>query len=672
MSIFRVPLHSQVVYMRTYSRVKLDGSREQWADTVQRYIDFIAPRCRGKLSDDTMAELKQAILNMDVMPSMRALATAGPAAERDNMVMYNCAYTEVDCVEAITEIMVALLGGTGVGFSVEDLVVQKLPIVARLQPSAEARRATEEPIVVQDSAVGWKDAWFKLLDDQWNRGILHRVDYSLVRPAGAPMRTLQGFASGPDVLRKLFVFAEEMLKAAQGRQLRPDEVHRLVCQVAQVTVRGGTRRSALISLSNLDNAAMRFVKTKDSAGRDPVLYASNNSAVVVDSEAAVESGLARIEMEALAASTIGERGIFNREAAKQACRRIGRSTRFNYGTNPCGEIILRSGQLCNLCEVIIRSYDTPQTLRSKVRLAALLGTIQSTYVHFPNVRPIWAQNCAEERLLGVSLTGICDNRFMCTPGPELAAALRMLHDEASTTNKIYADIFGIPASAAITCIKPSGTVSLVANCSPGIHPRLYDTYIRNIRIARSDPLFVRLAEVGIPWEALPAEGADTVALRFPVRSPPGALLADHVSARDQMRLAAFYTEHWADHNVSCTVYVPPGGWPDLVNEVISNLFTMRGMSFIDTDCTGYNKPPFEKISAAEYDAAMALMPSELHQSGALDLKLMELERQKSASSLFAAANGVEYACTAGGCEIRPSTLASAEKPRTPDADNSVN
>jgi ribonucleoside-triphosphate reductase (thioredoxin) len=645
-----MPLHSQVVFLRTYARIS-NGVRETWQETVQRYMNFIRPRCSGVLSDEAFGELHAAILAMDVMPSMRALATAGPAAARDNMVMYNCAYTAVDCLEALPEIMEILMGGTGVGFSVEDHVVARLPPVARLLPGAEAERAAQAAVVVDDSREGWATAWRHLLHSQWIDGRLLGVDVGKVRRAGEPMHTMQGIASGPEALLELIRYAEELLKRAQGRRLRPEEVHALVCHIAQVTVRGGKRRSALISLGNLDNTDLRYMKTRDSCLRDPALYASNNSAVIIDANIADATGLLEAELQALAASRIGERGLFNREAAQQAAKAAGRRRHhFEFGTNPCGEIVLRSCQLCNLTEVVVRPDDTLASLSKKVAIATLLGTIQSTYVHFPGVRQVWADNCREERLLGVSLTGIYDNAMMSTPGQPLADALDSLRKEAIATNARYAALFGIPPSAAITCVKPSGTVSLVVDSSAGIHPRQYRHYVRNVRISTMDPLFDGLRKLGVPWAPEPP---GTAVLRFPVCAPPGARVAADVSAEQQMELAVLYTKHWAEHNVSCTVYVPPGGWPGVIAKIVGNIDAVRGMSFLDLDGGDYSMPPFEQISAAEYARLDAEVPAALKQPGALARLLAAgLDRAAGEEQLLADRDGLEYACTAGGCEIR--------------------
>src|SRR3990167_1017361 len=482
-------LLQQVVYKSRYARfLEAEGRREHWPETVKRYMDFIGSKV--KLTKSEYKELYDAIYNMEVMPSMRLLMAAGAPADRDNICAYNCAYTPIDSKRSFAEVLYILLNGTGVGFSVERQYTNQLPIVPKLERSTDV-------LVVQDSKLGWAKAYNKFINSLYE-GDIPCIDYSKVRPAGARLKTFGGRASGPDPLRRLFTVTEETFRQSEGRKLNSLEVHDIVCTIGEVVVVGGVRRSALISLSNLTDRRMREAKVGAWWEQNKQRSLANNSVAYTekpDAETFMEEWLNLIK------SKSGERGIFNRVAAQHQASRFGRRDgNMDYGCNPCSEIILRPRQFCNLTETVIRPSDNFDDIQRKVRVATILGTIQATLTDFGFISEEWKKNCEEERLLGVSLTGIYDHTELSENSPDTVKLLKGLREHAVQVNKEWAKRLGINASAAITCVKPSGTVSQLVDSSSGIHPRFSSYYIRNVRMDKKDPLTDFLIKHGVPNE----------------------------------------------------------------------------------------------------------------------------------------------------------------------------
>jgi ribonucleoside-diphosphate reductase alpha chain len=551
-----VNLYQQIIHKTRYARYLPDKERrETWEETVQRYIDFWG----DTLDTEEKSNLSNAILNLEVMPSMRCLMTAGPALERDNVAGFNCSYIPIDHPRALDELMYILMCGTGVGFSVERQYIQKLPEVP------EDFHPTDTAIVVADSKIGWSKAYRQLLSLLW-AGEVPEWDMSRVRSAGAPLRTFGGRASGPAPLKDLFRFTTEVFKGAAGRRLTSLECHDLCCKIAEVIVVGGVRRSALISLSNPSDDRLRGAKTGQWHLDNSQRGLANNSACYTDRP---EFDFFMNEMVALYESKSGERGIFSRVAAQEIAERNGRRDHAqHFGTNPCSEIILRPNQFCNLSEVVVRSEDTLKTLKDKVAKATILGTLQATLTDFRYLRKIWKTNTEEEALLGVSLTGIMDHQVMSgidKPG-KLENWLEALRDVAIETNKEWSERLGIKQSTAITCVKPSGTVSQLVDSASGIHPRYSPYYLRRVRMDDKDPMVEVLQEAGIPMED------DECIFRFPMKSPDGAICAGEMGALDQLRLWKIYQDHWCEHKPSITVYYSDDEFFDVCSWVLSFLY----------------------------------------------------------------------------------------------------
>ena len=523
-----------------------EGRRETWSETVGRFIDNIVRP--ADLDSKTVNEIEDAILNLEIMPSMRALMTAGPAADRDNTCIYNCSYLPVDHPRAFDEAMFILLCGTGVGFSVERQAIQKLPEVP------EDIRDSEDLIVVQDSKEGWAKALRKLISGLYT-GDVPKWDVSKIRPAGERLKTFGGRASGPDPLNDLFNFVVAKFKGAAGRKLNSVECHDIMCKIGEVVVVGGVRRSAMISLSNLSDDRMRHAKSGQWWENEGQRALANNSVAYTekpDMETFMREWLSLVE------SKSGERGLFSRDAADKHVARNGRrETGKDWGTNPCSEIILRPYQFCNLTEVVVRPTDTEKTLANKVRIASILGTIQSTFTDMPYLRPIWRKNTEEERLLGVSLTGIMDNEITSKPSKKL---LNKLRDAAVQTNRDYAEQLGISASAAITCVKPSGTVSQLVDSASGIHARHSEYYIRTVRGDNKDPLTQFLTDVGIPAEPCVMKPDSTTVFSFPTKSPDNAVTRNDMTALEQLELWKTYALEWCEHKPSVTITVRDEEW----------------------------------------------------------------------------------------------------------------
>jgi ribonucleoside-triphosphate reductase (thioredoxin) len=602
-----------------------ENRRETWAETVARYMDNIV----RPVAD--IEEIEWAILNLDVMPSMRALMTAGPAANRDNTCIYNCSYLPVDDPKSFDEAMFILLCGTGVGFSVERQYVQKLPDVP------DTLFESDTTIVVKDSKEGWAKSYRQLLSLLW-AGEVPKWDVSKVRPAGAKLKTFGGRASGPDPLVDLFRFTIAIFRKATGRKLTSIECHDLMCKIGEVVVVGGVRRSAMISLSNLSDDRMRHAKSGQWWNTDPQRALANNSVSYTDKPDA-ESFMR--EWLALMESKSGERGIFNRQASKkQAAKNGRRDTRYDFGTNPCSEIILRPYQFCNLTEVVCRADDTLDTLKEKVRLATILGTIQSTYTHFPYLRKVWRDNTEAERLLGVSLTGIMDCAELAQNTIDLSEALYDLKQTAIETNKEWAEKLGIPQSAAITCVKPSGTVSQLVDSASGIHARHSDYYIRTVRGDNKDPLTQFMIAQGIPSEPCVMKPDTTTVFSFPQKSPDGAVTRNDMSAIEQLELWLTYQREWCEHKPSVTVTVRDDEWLDVGAWVYRYFDEVSGISFLPHSDHSYQQAPYQECSKREYEDMLALMPT------AIDWQnLAKFEKEDSTKS------SQTLACVSGVCEI---------------------
>jgi ribonucleoside-triphosphate reductase len=567
-----------------------EGRRETWSETVSRYVDYMAERTG--LDTDTTEEIWDAIHNLDVMPSMRALMTAGKALDRDNTAGYNCSYLPVDDPKSFDEAMYILLCGTGVGFSVERQYIDRLPEVP------EKLFDSHTTIVVSDSKEGWAKA-FRQLVALLYAGEIPTYNTSKIRPAGARLKIFGGRASGPAPLVDLFKFTINMFKGAVGRKLTSYECHSIMCKIGEIVVVGGVRRSAMISLSNLSDIRMRHAKTGQWWETAPHMALSNNSVAYTDKP---DSETFLREWTSLVESKSGERGIFNRVSAqKQAAKNGRRNPDHEFGTNPCSEIILRPHQFCNLTEVVVKEKDTDEDLIRKVRLATILGTAQSTLTKFPYLRKIWQHNTQEERLLGVSLTGIMDN--MLTNGllVNMDKRLPNLKQVAIDTNKEYAEKFNIEPSTAITCVKPSGTVSQLCDSASGIHARHSQYYIRTVRGDNKDPLTKFMIDQGVPSEPCVMKPDTTTVFSFPMKSPERSRMRDSMSALEQLRVWLIYQEHWCEHKPSITVTVKEDEWFDVGAFVFKNFDKMSGVSFLPHSDHVYQQAPYQECTEEEYN-----------------------------------------------------------------------
>ena len=613
-----------------YARwIEEKGRRETWGETVQRYTDYLHSKDIN-LTEQDWDDIEGAILELDVMPSMRALMTAGAAADRDNTCIYNCSYVAVDHPRAFDEAMFILLCGTGVGFSVERQAISQLPeISASLADS-------DDLIVVQDSKEGWAKSLRKLISHLYT-GDIPKWDLSKVRPAGSRLKTFGGRASGPEPLNDLFKFVVAKFKGATGRRLNSIECHDIMCKIGEVVVVGGVRRSAMISLSNLSDTRMAHAKSGSWWENEPQRALANNSACYTekpDMETFLREWLALVE------SKSGERGIFSRVAAEAHVAKNGRrETGYAWGTNPCSEIILRNAQFCNLTEVVVRETDDLEKLKRKVRLATILGTAQSTFTHMPYLRPIWTKNTASERLLGVSLTGIMDHPVL-GKNVDSAKWLAEMKQVAIDTNAEYAERLGIEVSAAITCVKPSGTVSQLVDSASGIHARHSDYYIRTVRGDNKDPLTQFLKDAGIPAEADVMKPDATTVFSFPTKSPSSAVTRNAMTALQQLELWKTYAEQWCEHKPSVTITVRDHEWLLVGSWVFDNFDLCSGISFLPHSDHTYAQAPYQECTAAEYADMKQKMPTSIDWSA---LSLYEKEDHTSGSQTLA--------CTSGACEI---------------------
>jgi ribonucleoside-triphosphate reductase (thioredoxin) len=621
--------YQEYIAASRYARFQDDKQRrETWAETVDRYVDYIFSRTPAIQNNTELKnEIFDAIHNLDLMPSMRAMMTAGKSADRDNTCVYNCSYLPVDDPKSFDEAMFILLCGTGVGFSVESKYINNLPEVP------ETLFDSEHTIVVHDSKEGWAKSLRLLLAHLW-AGEVPKWDVSGVRPAGTRLKTFGGRASGPEPLVDLFKFVTNTFKHAQGRRLNSLECHDIMCKIGEVVVVGGVRRSAMISLSDLDDERIRHAKAGPWWETAPHRALANNSAVYSETPTV---GKFMEEWLSLYNSHSGERGIFNREAAKNTVAKYGhRDPNFEFGTNPCSEIILRPYQFCNLTEAVVRHDDTEETLLRKVRIASILGTIQATFTKFPYLRKVWQRNTEEERLLGVSLTGIYDNPLLTTQGDKLNELLSRLRAEARRANEEYAALLGIPKSAAITCVKPSGTVSQLVDSASGIHPRHSKFYIRRVRGDKKDPLTQFLISQGIPSEDDVYKPTQTTVFSFPIKAPAGITRAN-VTPISHLALWLTYQQHWCEHKPSVTISVEEKDWPTVGAWTWENFSEISGVSYLPYDGGTYRQAPYEECTEEEYNALKAKVPT---------IKWHEF---KEVTDNVEGAQ--QLACSAGSCEI---------------------
>ena len=629
-------IYQQFIHKSRYARwLDNENRRETWDETVKRYFDFFEKHLEEhKGIKAQRKELEQAVVNMEIMPSMRSLMTAGDALERDNVAGYNCAYLAVNKTRSFDECLFILMCGTGVGFSVERREVEKLPEVP------EELFDTDTTIHVADSKIGWAKAYKELIQMLY-AGQIPKWDMSKIRPAGERLKTFGGRSSGKEPLDNLFRFTVEIFQNARDRKLSSIECHDIMCKIAEIVVVGGVRRSALISLSNLTDERMRNAKTGQWWLAETQRALSNNSVAYTEKP---DVGIFLKEWQSLIASKSGERGIFNRQAAKKQVEKLGdrRDSNHNFGTNPCSEIILRDKEFCNLTEVVVRPEDTPETLFEKVRLASILGTWQATLTDFRYLSKEWKTNCEEEALLGVSLTGIMDNQYTNGTNVEgsLPVLLNVLKEAAVDTNKKVAKHLGINPSAAITCVKPSGTVSQLVDASSGIHARHSPHYIRTVRGDKKDPLCQFLVEKGIPHESDLTKPDHTWVFSFPIKTADNAICRNDKTAIEQLEFWKLYQEHWCEHKPSVTITVKEDEWIDVGAWVFRNFDMISGISFLPYSDHSYKQAPYQECSENEYLQMMDKMPGDIDWD---ELSKYEVEDNTRGSQ--------EYACTGDKCEV---------------------
>ena len=628
--------YQEFIHLSRYSRwLPEKGRRETWEETVGRYFDFFTEHLEEqnnfKLDDVSRKRLEEAVLSQKVMPSMRCLMTAGDALKRENVAGYNCSYVAVDSPRAFDEILYILMNGTGVGFSVERQDVIKLPNVA------DELHETDTTIVIPDSKLGWAKSLKELIHLLYS-GQIPSWDLSKVRPAGAPLKTFGGRASGPEPLDQLFRFTINIFKNATGRKLTSLECHDLVCKIAEIVVVGGVRRSALISLSNLSDDRMRVAKSGQWWEDHGQRALANNSACYTEKP---EIGIFMDEWKSLYDSKSGERGIFNRQSAKEQAGRNGRRDNdWDFGTNPCSEIILRSKQFCNLSEVVIRATDDMKTLKEKVKFATILGTFQSTLVNFKYLTRDWKKNTEEERLLGVSLTGIMDNTLTNGKEEGLDKRLDELRKVAIATNAEWADKIGIQQSVSITCVKPSGTVSQLVDSASGIHARHNPYYIRTVRADKKDPLAMYMRDAGFPCEDDVMKPEHTYVFSFPMKAPENAVMRQDMSAIEQLELWLVYQKHWCEHKPSVTISVKEDEWFEVGAWVYRHFDWMSGVSFLPYSEHVYKQAPYQDCDSVVYKKELDKMP-----------KNIDWTQLSSYENTDMTEGAQELACVAGGCEI---------------------
>ena len=640
--------YQEYIHLSRYARWDYSqGRRETWDETVDRYFEFftewLGEKHDYKLENGERIELENAVKELKVMPSMRCLMTAGPALKKENVAGYNCSYVKVDNQRSFDEILYVLMNGTGVGFSVEEEYTNQLPVIP------DELYDTDTTIIVADSKLGWARAFKELISLLYG-GHIPKWDVSKVRPAGTPLKTFGGRASGPEPLEDLFTFTINTFRNATGRKLKSVECHDIVCKTAEIVVVGGVRRSALISLSDLNDREMRFAKSGNWWEHNVQRALANNS---VNYKEKPDVGTFMREWLSLYDSKSGERGIYNGLSAKRTVEGLNgryfgedgepirrRAPREDFGTNPCSEIILRSREFCNLSECVIRRDDTREHLKEKVRVATILGTFQSTLTEFKYLSREWKRNCEEERLLGVSLTGIMDNPLTNGSKKGLDKLLEELRDVAYETNKEWAEKLGIPPSAAITCVKPSGTVSQLVDSASGIHARHNPYYIRTVRADNKDPLCNLMKEMGFPNEPDVTKPDHTTVFSFPMKSPKDAVFRMDMTALEQLELWKTYATSWCEHKPSVTISVKEDEWVDVAAWVYENFDSISGISFLPFSEHVYRQAPYQDCTKEEYEEALKTMPK--------NVDWAELSKYESQDYTI---SSQELACTAGGCEV---------------------
>jgi len=641
--------YQQFIHLSRYARWDYDKKRrETWGETVNRFFGFfqehLKEMCNYDLDNGILEELKNEVLSLNVMPSMRCLMTAGDALRKENIAGYNCSYVKVDTPRSFDEILYVLMNGTGVGFSVETEHVNHLPVIA------EEFHPTDTTIVVADSKLGWAKAFKELLSLLWS-GQVPKWDLSKVREAGKPLKTFGGRASGPEPLDDLFHFSTKIFRDAAGRKLKSIECHDIVCKIAEIVVVGGVRRSALISLSDLNDGEMRHAKSGQWWEHNVQRALANNS---VNYKEKPDTGTFMREWLSLYDSKSGERGIYNGMSAKNQVASLNerekdgngkyvtrRDPRDDFGTNPCSEIILRSREFCNLSECVVRRHDSIESLKKKVRTATILGTFQSTLTNFRYLTKEWEKNCTEERLLGVSLTGILDNPLTNGKKKGLETLLEDLRKVAYETNKEWADKLGIERAAAITCVKPSGTVSQLVDSASGIHARHNPYYIRTVRADNKDPLCKFMKEKGFPNEPDVTKPKHTTVFSFPMKGPDQAVYRQDMSAIDQLKLWMTYQTYWCEHKPSVTITVKEEEWPKVGSWVWENFDSISGISFLPFSEHTYRQAPYQDCTKEEYNNVLKTIPQ--------DVDWKDLSQYEEVDYTVASQ---ELACSAdGGCEI---------------------
>tara|TARA_A100001011_G_scaffold217180_1_gene225153 strand:- start:508 stop:2451 length:1944 start_codon:yes stop_codon:yes gene_type:complete len=640
--------YQEYIHLSRYARWDYSqGRRETWDETVDRYFEFftewLEEKHEYKLENGERVDLENAVKELKVMPSMRCLMTAGPALKKENVAGYNCSYVKVDNQRSFDEILYVLMNGTGVGFSVEEEYTNQLPVIP------DELYDTDTTIIVADSKLGWAKAFKELISLLYG-GHIPKWDISKVRAAGTPLKTFGGRASGPQPLEDLFTFTINTFRNATGRKLKQIECHDIVCKTAEIVVVGGVRRSALISLSDLNDREMRFAKSGNWWEHNVQRALANNS---VNYKEKPDVGTFMREWLSLYDSKSGERGIYNGLSAKRTVEGLNgryfgkdgepirrRIAREDFGTNPCSEIILRSREFCNLSECVIRRDDTREHLKEKVRVATILGTFQSTLTEFKYLSREWKRNCEEERLLGVSLTGIMDNPLTNGSKKGLDKLLEELRDVAYETNKEWAEKLGIPPSAAITCVKPSGTVSQLVDSASGIHARHNPFYIRTVRADNKDPLCNLMKEMGFPNEPDVTKPDHTTVFSFPMKSPKDAVFRMDMTALEQLELWKTYATSWCEHKPSVTISVKEDEWVDVAAWVYENFDSISGISFLPFSEHVYRQAPYQDCTKEEYEEALKTMPK--------NVDWAELSKYESQDYTI---SSQELACTAGGCEV---------------------
>lgn len=624
--------YQEFIALSRYSRwIEDKKRRETWSEVVERYLAFLTKTVKSKngfeVKDSLYEELAKAITDFEVMPSMRAMMMAGPALDRCNVGAYNCAYLPVDSPRSFDETMYILMCGTGVGFSVERQYVSCLPQIN------EHFEDSSTVVVVEDTRAGWAKALRELVSLLYS-GRVPSWDLSRLRPAGAKLKTTGGRSSGPEPLNNLFYFTCRLFKKAAGRRLTSIECHDLMCKIGEIVVVGGVRRSALISLSNLSDDRMREAKMGEWYKDNGQRALANNSVCYTEKP---DVSIFMKEWLSLYQSKSGERGIFNRKAAiKQAAKNSRRDINFEFGLNPCSEIILRPYQFCNLSEVVVRHYDNEESLLRKVRLATVLGTLQATLTDFKYLRNIWKRNTEEERLLGVSLTGILDNTDLWRYG----SLLERLKQEAINTNEVLSKKLGINQSVAITCVKPSGTVSQLVDSASGIHPRWSEFYIRTVRADNKDPITQLMKDQGVPNEPDVMSPGHVTVFSFPQKAPIGALTRKDITALDHLEVWKMLQDFWCEHKPSITVNIKDQEWPEVQAWVWNHFDDISGVAFLPYDDHIYKQAPYQEITEEAYNKMLEIFPSEIDW-----LKLSDYETEDNTTG------SQDLACVAGVCEV---------------------